>query len=193
MKILKATLVLMLALAVLVLAVIVGIGWYLAPQDKLVKSDAIIVVSGGDTNKRTDEGVKLWKGGWAPTLILVGAAADKGTSNAAVMRLRAVSEGVPAEHTLIEERSANTLENAQYLKPILESKNIRSGILVSSPYHTRRVKTTFHKVYGKDYHFIAHPALDSVWARSSWWKRQSTINLTLDELQKTLYVKFLQK
>ena len=176
----------------LILVLVLGIGWFIAPQDALKKSDAIIVVSGGDTNKRTDEGVRLWRAGWAPLLVMSGAAADQGTSNAAVMKLRAVSEGVPANAILTEEKSTNTNENAQFLKPILDARQVKSAILVSSPYHTRRVKETFHKYYGNGYTFIAHPAKDTAWARSSWWQKPSTIQLTFEELQKTIYVMFLQ-
>lgn len=187
----RAAIALTLLVGVLVTAVL-GVGWYIAPQDNLEKSDAIVVVSGGDTNKRTDEGVTLWKEGWAPRLIFAGAAADQGTSNAAVMRARAIAEGVPADATIIEERSATTRQNAEFLKPVIEAQNIRQMILVSSPYHTRRVKATFGKVFGKGYRFLAHPALDSRWRRSTWWQQPDTIYLTLTELQKTAYVMFLQ-
>ncbi len=179
-------------MAMIIIAGTFGIGWFIAPQEKLAKTEAIVVVSGGDTDQRTDEGVRLYQQGWAPKLILVGAAADQGTSNAAVMRLRAVGEGVPVENTLIEERSTNTKENAEFLRPIFQAANIHSAILVSSPYHTRRLKTTFYKVYGDGYHFIAHPATDTRWARSSWWQSAETVSLTFDELRKTLYVTFFQ-
>ena len=39
------------------------------------KADAIVVVSGGDTNARTDEAIKLYKEGWAPLIVVSGAAA----------------------------------------------------------------------------------------------------------------------
>jgi uncharacterized SAM-binding protein YcdF (DUF218 family) len=174
-------------LAALILLLMLGAGWFIAPQDDLRKADAIIVVSGGDTVKRTDEGVKLWKENWAPKLVLAGAAADRGTSNAAVMRARAVSQGVPADATIIEEQSATTKQNAEFLKPVLTAQNVRTAILVSSPYHTRRVKVTFEQVYGKQVSFIIHPAKDSRWARSSWWKQPDTLQITIEEIGKTFY------
>lgn len=178
--------------AALVMAAVLGIGWFIAPQDELEKSDAIVVVSGGDTNRRVDEGVQLWKDQWAPKLVFSGAAAAGPTSNAAAMRIRAISQGVPASSTVVEERSANTQQNAEYLKPVLEANGIKSVILVSSPYHTRRVKTTFRQTFGNDYRFLTHPAKDTKWSRRSWWSTAETTYLTLDELQKTVYVKFLQ-
>lgn len=193
MKVVRSFVLALVGVCLLIVITVIGIGWFIAPHEKLSRADAIVVVSGGDTDKRTDEGIKLFREGWAPTLILVGAAADQGTSNASVMRIRAVKAGVPVENTLIEEKSTNTQQNAAFLKPITDSRNIRSAILVSSPYHTRRVKTTFQKVFGPDYHFIAHAAKDSRWARSSWWQNRDTTDLTFAELEKTLYVKFVQK
>lgn len=179
--------------ATIIIAGIFGAGWFIAPQDDLKRADAIIVVSGGDTDKRTDEGVRLWKDNWAPKLIFSGAAADQGTSNAAVMRVRAVSRGVPLDATIVEERSTTTRENAEFLEPIVQAQNIKSAILVSSPYHTRRVKVTFEKVYGPGYRFITHPAKDSRWSRSSWWKQADTTKLTFQEISKTFYAAFVQR
>ena len=177
--------------AALTFCLILGAGWLIAPSDDLDKADAIVVVSGGDTNQRVDEGVALWKAGWAPKLTFAGAAADAGVSNAAVMRQRAVLQGVPSSAILIEERSRTTKENAQMLLPIFEAQNLKKLILVSTPYHTRRVKVTFGKELGKEYHLIAHPAKDTRWAKSSWWEEPATVRLTWDELRKTFYVVFL--
>ena len=180
-------------LAALLVSLILGIGWFIAPHDDLVKSDGIVVVSGGDTNKRVDEGIALWQDGWAPRLYFSGAAADQGTSNAAVMRARAIAKGVPADAIRIEEKSTTTIENAAFLQPLLVQDGARSLILVSSPYHNRRVKVTFAKELGPGFHLTAHPAKDSRWARSSWWEQPDTVDLTLSELRKTLYVVFIQR
>lgn len=177
----------------LVILLILGLGWFIAPSDKLEKADAIVVVSGGDTVTRTAEGISLWKDGYAPMLVMVGAAADQGTSNAAVMRRQALAAGVPSSAILIEEKSTTTQENAEFLKPITDAAGIKRMILVTSPYHARRVKVTFQKTYGKDYTFIVHPAIDSKWRRSSWWHSADTTALTLDEFTKTFYTAFLRQ
>ena len=86
-------------LAVLILAAVagmVGVGFYLSPQDNLAVSDAIVVVSGGETNQRVAEGVKLYKADWAKVLIMSGAARDAKDSNAAAMKRMAINSGIPA-------------------------------------------------------------------------------------------------
>lgn len=81
-------------IAVIVFAfMVLLIGTYLSPDDlrgcdislkgkessnlACKRVDAIVAVSGGDTDARTDEAVKLYKNGWSNLLIFSGAAADK--------------------------------------------------------------------------------------------------------------------
>ena len=182
----------LLAFAVAIIMLVIGLGWFIAPRDDLRKSDAIVVVSGGETVTRADAGIRLWKDGWAPTIVFAGAAADRGTSNAKVMQQRALTDGVPLTATIIEEQSRTTRENARFLKPVFEAQDIRSAILVTSPYHARRTTVTFRKAFGDGYEFTIYPATDSRWARSSWWQRSDTIRLTLSETGKTFYAAFIE-
>jgi uncharacterized SAM-binding protein YcdF (DUF218 family) len=183
----------LIGVAVFTILSILALGWFIAPSDKLEKVDAIVVVSGGDTATRTTEGIRLWKAGYAPTLALAGAAADQGTSNAAVMRQQALAAGVPSSAILIEEKSTSTQENAEFLKPLTDAAGIKRIMLVTSPYHARRVEVTFQKAYGNGYEFLVHPATDSKWRRSSWWHNADTTALTFDEFTKTFYTAFLQR
>lgn len=187
----KRAVVLLLAFAVSVIFLVIGLGWFIAPEDDLKKSDAIVVVSGGETAARADTGIELWRDGWAPRLVFAGAAADRGTSNAEVMRRRALNAGVPLSVTIIEEQSRNTNENASFLKPVLDAQRIESLILVTSPYHARRTKVTFQRALGNRVAIRVYPALDSRWRRSTWWQQEETIRLTLAETGKTFYVAFL--
>jgi uncharacterized SAM-binding protein YcdF (DUF218 family) len=177
----------LIGLAAFLTILVLSLGWFIAPSDPLEKSDAIVVVSGGDTAKRTEEGIRLWEAGYAPKLVMAGAAADQGTSNAAVMRQQAITAGVPAENILVEEKSTNTSENASFLKPVLDGANVKSMIVVTSPYHARRVKVNFEKTFGDGYTVRIRPALDTRWRRSSWWQDKETIDLTWDEFRKTFY------
>jgi uncharacterized SAM-binding protein YcdF (DUF218 family) len=108
--------------------------------------DAIVAVSGGDTEARVEEAVKLFNNGWASKLILSGAAQDKtGPSNAAAMKDMAVQSGVPALSIWLDEYSENTKENAQNTKTIFAELDIESAILVTSGYHQRRASLEFEQ------------------------------------------------
>lgn len=168
-------------LPALVVALIVGISFYLQPNDFIgcnakpeigtspcVKADAIVVVSGGDTNARTDEGIKLFENGWASSIVFSGAAQDKsGPSNAAAMRLRAIDAGVPSASIYVEERSATTEQNALNTHAIFTNNNFSTVILVTSGYHQRRSELEFKKE-NTNITVLNHPVLaDKDW--SFWW------------------------
>ncbi len=130
--------------------------------------DAIVAVSGGDTNARTDEAIKLYKNGWSKELIFSGAAQDKsGPSNAAAMRVRAIEAGVPAASINMEEYSATTKQNAENTQNIFSKQNIKTVILVTSGYHQRRASLEFNK-RTSGVTILNHPvANDKDW--SAWW------------------------
>ncbi len=179
------------AAIVLTLAAIVffGIGFYLSPQSKLEHADAIVAISGGETDSRVSEAVKLYKDGWSHQLIFSGAARDtSGPSNASAMRREAVNLGVPTTDITIEEKSTSTKQNAEYVGSIIKERGYSSIILVTSPYHQRRANLAFHKSLGKGVRIINHSAVDKNWRRSRWWANPRSFALTVAELAKNLFV-----
>ena len=78
---------------------------YLSPQNTLQKVDAIVVISGGDTDSRITEGVSLYKEGWASKIIFSGAAAEGDVSNALAMKRIAIANGVNQNDILMDEAS----------------------------------------------------------------------------------------
>ncbi len=170
---------------------IIAIGFYLSPQDKLGKAESIVVVSGGETKTRTKEGVSLYLKNYSSKLIFSGAARDQkksGISNAQMMADIASELGVEKDDMILEEQSQTTYENAQRVKKILEKNNWNSLILVTSPYHQKRAYFCFKRALGENYQIINHSATDSVWRKNGWWKTRIGWYLTLNELQKILYL-----
>lgn len=168
---------------------LIFLGEYLTPSDTLARADAIVVLSGGPD--RIDWGTKLYLEGWAPRLVLVGAALDKsGPSNAEAMRKIALRAGVPDTAIFLEEESTNTLENATLGKKILDSFGAKSIILVTSPYHQRRAYETFKKVYEKEaINIINSPSGYSTWNSKQWWAKPSSADLTTSEILKIIWAK----
>lgn len=166
---------------VAIIAVIVAISIYLQPNSFIgcnevplegsancEKADAIVVVSGGDTGARTQEGIKLFKNGWADSIVFAGAAQDKtGLSNATAMKLQAISEDVPASSIYIDEFSETTEQNAINTQSILSRYHFSRVILVTSGYHQRRTSLEFEKRAHLST-ILNHPLLnDKDW--SFWW------------------------
>jgi uncharacterized SAM-binding protein YcdF (DUF218 family) len=166
---------------IILIAVIGGLSIYLQPNDfigcgdkpatsgtRCLKADAIVVISGGDTNARTDEGIKLFQNGWANSIVFSGAAQDKtGPSNAAEMRLRAISEGVPDAAIYVEPDGSTTEQNAENTKTIFTNNDMNKIILVTSGYHQRRAYLEFKKS-SPNLTILNHPlSTDKDW--SFWW------------------------
>ncbi len=114
-------------------------------------ADAIVVFAAGvgesgkagqGYEERVERAVQLYRGGYAKQMIfssgyvLVFHEPD-------VMKALAVSLGVPPEAILLETRCTNTYENVRNVSAILQSRGWKSVLLVSSPYHMRRVSMAF--------------------------------------------------
>jgi len=167
---------------------IIGVGFYLSPQDTLSTSDAIVVVSGGETSQRVAEGVKLYKADLAKVLIMSGASRDAKDSNAAAMKRMAINSGIPADKIITEEKSMNTFENGAYVRDIIEQNKFNRLILVTSPYHQRRAALVFSKALkGLPVKIINHSSLDSAWRKNGWWLDGWARALTWSEVKKVAY------
>jgi len=180
---------------------IIGITNFLSPNDTVQCKDeisgiypckvvdAIVAVSGGDTNARTDEAIKLYKNGWSDKLIFSGAAQDKtGLSNAAAMRLRAINSGVSDSAIFIDEYSENTRQNAENTDSIFKKLDVKDAILVTSAYHQRRASIEFEK--RTSVNIINHPVTsDKDWS-AWWWTTPRGWILSIGELIKIVVLNF---
>ncbi len=149
-------------------------------------ADAIVAVSGGDTNARAAEAIKLYQNGWGQVLIFSGAAADKsGPSNAEVMRQQALDAGVDPVDIITESVSETTTQNAAETTNIFNKHNIKSAILVTSAYHERRAMLEFDKrALGVE--IRGHPvATDKQWG-PYWWLTPGGWALAMPETVRSL-------
>lgn len=146
-------------------------------NDKCHSADAVVAISGGDTEARTAEAVNLYKQGWAGKLIFSGAAQDKsGPSNAKAMMKQAIDSGVDPSIILTEELAVNTQQNAVNTKALIQNNNLHRIILVTSAYHQKRASLEFQKRAGSNLEITNHPvAHDKQWGQNwyltpiGWW------------------------
>lgn len=116
-------------------------------------ANAIVVLGGGvdkeghpgeSTVERVLYGTALYKEGFAPVVVLSTGKTLR-FSEARVMRELALSLGVPEGDLLLEEDSRNTYENILYVGRLSRRKGWKRAIIVSSPYHMRRVALLYRK------------------------------------------------
>lgn len=123
------------------------------------EADAIVLLGGatrGDThmgtladlNRHADRLVHaaaLYKAGKAPVVLVTGGSPAGGRSEARQISDLLVVMGVPGRHILLENVSRNTRENAEFSAQILESRELRRILLVTSAYHMRRAQGLFER------------------------------------------------
>lgn len=155
-------------------------------------ADAIVAISGGDTDARAREAIQLYQQGWAPIIIFSGAAQDKqGASNAAAMAAQAIDARVPESAILLDEASVNTADNASQVRPIVLQRGFKRLILVTSPYHQRRASVEFERRLGDISTIVNHPTpSDRYWDVDRWWATPVGVWLGVSELVKVIIVSF---
>jgi uncharacterized SAM-binding protein YcdF (DUF218 family) len=102
-------------------------------------ADALIVL-GGEPLARPQEAARLYGEGIAP-LVFVSGIGDHGENRRILLR-----NGVPDTAIHIEPGSFSTFTNALFLRPILQAAHVRTALIVTSPFHTRRALATFRRV-----------------------------------------------
>lgn len=77
---------------------------------------------------------------------------DVPLSEAEVMRRYCIANGVPDDEAILEPRSLDTVGNALFTRRIVDSiKSVDTIYVVSSCYHTERIKYIFGMSYGDKY------------------------------------------
>jgi uncharacterized SAM-binding protein YcdF (DUF218 family) len=154
-------------------------------------ADVIVAISGGDTDARAQEAIKLYQAGWAPKIIFSGAAEDKqGASNAAAMAQLASSARIPSDAILLDEVSINTADNASHVRELVQQSGFKRLILVTSPYHQRRASIEFQRRMGDITTIVNHPtATDRFWSGdATWWTTPWGLWTGVSEIVKVLFV-----
>jgi uncharacterized SAM-binding protein YcdF (DUF218 family) len=92
---------------------------------------------------RLDHGIDLWNQGMGKLLILTGGQAHGDTtSEAAVGRTYARKHGIPDSVILLENKGRTTRESMLAVAEMLETRGIKTAILVSDPFHMLRLSIT---------------------------------------------------
>ncbi len=166
-------------------------GRYLVVDEKPRPCDAIVVLS-GEAVPRVAKGVGLYKEGYAGIIIMSGGGRlTSKLTDADLMLMEAVELGVPRGAVVLENRSESTYENAVNVKKIVLERDIKSFLLVTSNYHTRRAKYIFGKVFkGTGVEFITVSAPDPKFSASSWWKKHEGQQKALTELVNMIVYQF---
>lgn len=169
--------------------------WWLAAagrsmvrSDALAPADAILVLGGDFRGNRVLTGCRLLKSGLAPVAFVSGAWIWYGINEAEAAIHLAVKEGCSQQDLLAAPIRANsTLEEARAFRPLLQQRNIRKLLLVTSNYHTSRAGRIFeNELGGSGIRVTVAPAPDPDFDPESWWHTRQGQKTFFYEFTKTM-------
>ncbi|MEX5412246.1 YdcF family protein [Atlantibacter hermannii] len=95
--------------------------------------------------ERLNHAVSLYRDGYIKTLIVTGGYSNNNAlSDAAVARRYLLSQNVPDQAILVEDRSHVTRENLHYAKVIMTMNQLHNALIVSDPLHMKRIMLMAH-------------------------------------------------
>ncbi len=174
-------------------------GRWLKIESPLKKAD-LIYVYGGSTIIRSAYAAELYNKGYAPLVVTGGILVNHDLLalglyyNDEMLNQRVlVKRGVPYKNTAQIHVGTSTFEETVGLKEFMKKNDLHSAILVSSPFHMRRIRYTANKVF-KDYNaeLIYAPVPEDMAQISleGWWNKEDDFITIILEYVKMLYYVF---
>jgi len=153
--------------------------------DPLKQADAVVVLS-GDSGFRILKGIDLYHAGYGKKIIISGNKIYN-TSHPQLMSQLAQLKLVPSQDIFLEENSLSTWDHPRYIDPILKQQKINKIIVVTSYFHTRRVRHIFNRYYQQKNVSITVIGADDGIDYNTWWKDHNMTEAILIEWAKTIW------
>jgi uncharacterized SAM-binding protein YcdF (DUF218 family) len=188
------------ALVGLALLVLIGIpaaylllriaGQYLIVSDPLQKVNAVVVLSGGSSERLT-QAAELVLAKKAEFLIITdtGQKTADGKLLSDSVRMDAVLAGVSTHQILLTERVVDsTYEEAKATRTMMSIHHLSSCIVVTDSFHTRRTQIIFRDVFkGTGNTVLIYPTQDAWYKSGNWFLSLAGWSNTVREYAKLIY------
>lgn len=158
---------------------------WLVVGDDNAAADAALVFAGDPDYERIATAATLVRDGRARLLIVTGAGSGPGDS-ATSLRDEALRRGVPADRIRMETVSTSTRGALVAAGSLLQRDRVRTLVLVTSPYHQRRVLLAARRAL-PDVTFLSRQASPSFWSPRGWWAHPASIRIVVTEYTKLGY------
>ncbi len=142
-------------------------------NDSLSKSDVIVLLEGDGLN-RCQKAVDLYKNGWADKIIFSGGICDYSYGSYPIIDVlpHLINLGVPESDIIVENKSLNTKEQAEFVIDLVKKNNWKKLILVATHDHQYRAYLTFlNKILKEDKTILIFnaPARNLPWFKETGW------------------------
>jgi uncharacterized SAM-binding protein YcdF (DUF218 family) len=167
------------------------LGLFLVAADRLVPSDAVFVLDGG-TPARELEAAALYHQRLAPRVVITlprealgGVMRSLAGERSAQEHSAWVLEHVHVPETAIVRLTTvveNTEEELQADYAHARERGLRRIIIVTSPYHTRRVRLMWDRHYQREVSALVHPTSYEDFEPARWWRSRRALEATAHEV-----------
>jgi uncharacterized SAM-binding protein YcdF (DUF218 family) len=165
----------------------VGESWVIDEPSE--RADAIVLV--GDDNFYADRAsrvAELSRQEVAPVVVASGRRLRPNAGLSELMEHDLIERGVPRNKILrLDHTAADTIEEARLLSKLAQERRWHSVIIVSSNYHTRRVRYIYEKIFPSSIAVSVAAARDAEFDPDHWWEKRKSIRLLGHEFMGMLY------
>lgn len=181
------------------------IGHFLQENDTidLSSADIAVVLRGGTNFDRILEAYEVWKGGYAPTILIPKSLNDKNIEVLENLGVTAPFDsqlvlkdilrqlGVPEENILLDFQSpgGGTVGEAKRVKKFIDRQpGYRKIIIITSWYHRKRANKIYDRIFKEThYHVSILPALThSLYHADNWWHFRYQVITVFEEYLKLM-------
>ncbi len=154
------------------------------------KSDAICILL-GDFRVRPIRASELYLRGFAPTILIVDFPDDMvfGNLESQLAQVIMLKSGIPSDRLVrLRGRVTSTAEEARFYRDYAEKNSLKSLLIVTSSFHTRRSQWIFERVFAGSgiklsYAAARQPHIDE----ANWYKTDEGLVTYFSETLKTIY------
>jgi len=188
----KAARITLIIIGLLLLAVLTTSGQFLIVNQPQ-KSDVIVVLA-GETERRPERGLELLREGLAPRLVLNVPAQARIYHWDQLELAQSYVQGLPdaAVVSVCPIYARSTKGEAQDVSRCLDLMHVRSVLLVTSDFHTRRTLSTFKRMIPQ-HQFSVAAAFDDREFGTNWWQRRQWSKVNFDEWLKLMWWELVER
>lgn len=164
-----------------------ALGRFLVDSQPPQPADIVLVLGGDFWGPRVVVGAELAKQGFAPIALISGppySEADRVRPEGELAVEFLVKAGFPKKlFQVFAHYASSTIDEAKALRGELARRHVKTVLLVTSSYHSRRA-TIVMSLFCPGVRFISVPAPDSHYHVAEWWRDDSSRHLFFSEWSK---------
>ncbi len=164
------------------------LGEFLVRAEPPQAAQAAVVLAGGGTGERIMHAWELARQGHVKQVLVSGPRGYYGTNEAEIAIEFARRRGASKEVFVpVPLRARSTVAEARALDVELGKRQLSKVIIVTSNYHTRRVRSVFDRLGSRGIRYIVVAAPDEYFVPENWWRDREGQKTLFQEYIKLLY------